>query len=92
MERNNLIKNLFPDATRKQPSKEESVMAFCADVLGGNTFNPSGKPEAVPGGYIIRGTNKVQVRSKDDKEDEANSLIKAIDKKVEILSVFKEIQ
>jgi len=55
------MQELLPSVTRKfgaAPS-EEDVDVFFKEVLGKRTFNPVKKPQAVPGGYIIWGENKL---------------------------------
>lgn len=84
---NNFVQSLFPEVTRKEALDEACVTAFCSEILGRATFNPTGKPEAVPGGYIIRGSNKA---SKDDMNGDL--LIQAIDKRLSYSSVYKKIQ
>lgn len=68
-----MVEALFPPSTRKEgatPSQAQ-VNILMADVLTKiKLFNPSGKPEPVPGGYIIRGTNQF---------DSGQELIDAID-------------
>jgi hypothetical protein len=88
MERNNVISNLFPEVTRQEPLREDTVMAFLQEVCGKDTFNPSSKPEALPGGYIVRGTNRL---AKDTEED-GDSLMDAIEKKLTTSSVYQKIQ
>eukprot|EP00956_Cyclotella_meneghiniana_P033017 scaffold92765_cov67-Cyclotella_meneghiniana.AAC.4 len=68
---NNFVQNLLPEVTRKEALNEECVASFCSDILGRTTFDPTGKPEAVPGGYIIRGTNKIH---HDDMNDPTPSI------------------
>ena len=84
---NNFVQNLLPEVTRKEALNEECVALFCSDILGRTTFDPTGKPEAVPGGYIIRGTNKIH-------QDDMNGdlLIEAIDKRLSTSSMYKRIQ
>ena len=66
------FESLFPAATRKdgQAPTFAQAMALITDVLPEAGFNPSGKPEEVPGGFIIRGINKL---------DDNDKLIEAID-------------
>jgi hypothetical protein len=67
-----ITKSLFPAATRKEgetPTMAQA-MILITDILPKAGFNPSGKPEHVSGGFLIRGTNKL---SDNDK------LIEAID-------------
>jgi len=55
------MQELLPSVTRKfgaAPS-EEDVDVFFKEVFGKRTFNPVKKPQAVPGGYIIWGENKL---------------------------------
>jgi hypothetical protein len=67
-----ITESLFPAATRKdgQAPTFAQAMTLITDVLPKAGFNPSGKPENVPGGFIIRGTNKL---------DDNDKLIEAID-------------
>jgi len=52
---------IIPEFMRKLQNipKRSDVDTFFAKVLGKYTFNPVQKPEAVPGGYIIRGHNRL---------------------------------
>ena len=64
--------SLFPKATRKEgetPTMAEA-MTLLNNVLPKAGFSPSGKPEPILGGYLIRGTNK---------KKDANTLIESID-------------
>jgi len=58
--RERFVTSIFPDATRKEkipePTEEEAKI-FVEKVLNRTTFNPSSKPEKIPGGYLIRGIN-----------------------------------
>ncbi|KAL3790813.1 hypothetical protein HJC23_004714 [Cyclotella cryptica] len=60
IEMNSFISGMLPEVTRKSPLNEKYVDAFCKEVLSFDTFNPSGKPKNVPGGYIIRGESRVK--------------------------------
>ena len=59
----NMVESLFPPTTRRdgeEPS-EEDVNAACVEIFAkDNIWSPSGKPEKVPGGYIIRGVTKYE--------------------------------
>eukprot|EP00558_Chaetoceros_sp_UNC1202_P010603 CAMPEP_0197234186 /NCGR_PEP_ID=MMETSP1429-20130617/1990_1 /TAXON_ID=49237 /ORGANISM="Chaetoceros sp., Strain UNC1202" /LENGTH=863 /DNA_ID=CAMNT_0042692531 /DNA_START=24 /DNA_END=2615 /DNA_ORIENTATION=- len=69
------IKSLLPEVTRKegQAPLEEDVDEFFK-TLGKKTFNPTNKPERIPGGYIIRGDNRLK---------NGNELVKAIRKRLQ---------
>lgn len=76
---------MLPEVTRKsgQTPSKEIADAFFAEVLGKRTFNPTSKPEPIPGGYIIRGENKM--KSNDE-------LAIALEKALEKSSVAGKIQ
>ena len=87
---NAFVRNLLPESTRKKPLHEEYIDALFSDVLGKDTFNPTErKPQAVPGGYLIRGESKV--KSKEGKDD-GDLLIEALDKKIAASSLAGKIQ
>jgi len=68
-----MVEALFPPSTRKEGATPSQAQAniLMADVLTKiKLFSPSGKPEPVPGGFIIRGTNQF---------DSGQELIDAID-------------
>lgn len=77
-----MVENFLPRNTRKEgtaPTKSE-VEVFTTKVLGTvgkNTFQQSGGPEPIPGGYIIRG--KMASKLKDD----GDKLIELLDKEIE---------
>jgi hypothetical protein len=83
------VKSLLPEVTRKVGVKTECIDAFYADVLGREVFNPTGKPENVPGGFIIRGEGKVKPT---DGKDYGDALIDALDKKISKSSLAGKIQ
>ncbi len=86
---NAFVRSLLPEVTRKEGVKEEYIEAFCSDVLGKDVFNPTGKPENVPGGFIIRGEGKVKPI---DGKDYGDVLIDALDKKMARTSLEGKIQ
>jgi hypothetical protein len=88
-EKNAFVSTLFPEVTRKEPLNETYMDALYSEVLGVDTFNPNGKPEAVPGGYIVRGIGKVKAN---DGEDYGDSLVKALDAKIAQSSLRDKIQ
>eukprot|EP00984_Skeletonema_dohrnii_P037276 scaffold39173_cov133-Skeletonema_dohrnii-CCMP3373.AAC.2 len=56
-----MIESLYPKSTRKEDETPDKrlVDAFLNDVVAStNSFIPSSQPMPVPGGYIVRGTNK----------------------------------
>lgn len=87
---NAFVQSLLPESTRKEPLKEDYIDALFSEVLGKDTFNPTErKPQAVPGGYLIRGESKV--KSKEGKED-GDLLIEALDRKIAASSLAGKIQ
>lgn len=84
------IKSLLPEVTRKSPVPEEYVDVLYDEVLGKDTFNPTErKPSAVPGGYLIKGENKVKsVEGRDD----GDVLIERLDEKISKTSAAGKIQ
>ncbi|KAL7543542.1 hypothetical protein ACHAXR_012847 [Thalassiosira sp. AJA248-18] len=89
-EMTSFVKNLLPEVTRKEPVKEEYIDALYSEVLGKDTFNPKErKPQAVPGGYLIRGNSRV--RPKEGKDD-GDVLVEALDEKISKSSVAGKIQ
>jgi hypothetical protein len=89
IEMNSFISGMLPEVTRKRPLNEEYVTAFCKEVLGVDTFRPNGKPENVPGGYIIRGESRV--KSQQGRGD-GDVLIETIGKRLAGSSVDKNVQ
>lgn len=75
-----MAESLFPNACRKEGETPTMAQAniLVADVLPKAGFNPSGKPEPIEGGYIIRGTNKL---------DNGDALIESIDEKLQKSSI-----
>ena len=87
---NSFVSSILPECTRKGPVKEEYVDAFYAEVLGKDTFIPrERKPQAIPGGYVIRGDSKV--KSKEGR-DSGDVLIEVLDEKISKSSVAGKIQ
>ena len=80
----NYVRNLLPEVTRKedQAPSEEDAMAFFSEVLGKKTFNPSSKPESIPGGFVIRGENNLK---------NGDDLVKALDAKLKASSVLNKL-
>jgi hypothetical protein len=56
-----LTESLFPQCTRKEDQcpSEADALALVTDVLPKASFMPSGKPEPVAGGFLVRGTSKL---------------------------------
>lgn len=86
---NAFVRSLLPEVTRKEGVKQEYIEEFCSDVLGKDVFNPTGKPENVPGGFIIRGEGKVKPI---DGKDYGDVLIDTLDKKMAKTSLVGKIQ
>lgn len=58
-----MMESLYPKSTRKEGTVPSQAQAniLMADVMTKiKRFSPSGKPEEVPGGYIIRGTSEYE--------------------------------
>ena len=90
VEINNFIRKLLPATTRKEPVKQEYIDALYSEVFGKDTFNPKErKPEAVPGGYLVRGVSKVRPKKE---EDDGDVLIQALDRKISESSLAGKIQ
>lgn len=71
------VESFFPDVTRKGKGYEPTELDandIITYVLGKDTFNPKSKPEKIPGGFVIRGTNKFET---------GEALIDALDKRFE---------
>lgn len=70
------IETLYPPCTRKtdqQPTLAQ-VKQLASEILPNVGFKPTQQPEAVAGGYVIRGTTRTGI--------EGNTLIDAIDKQL----------
>ncbi|KAL7457666.1 hypothetical protein ACHAWC_010442 [Mediolabrus comicus] len=86
---NAFVRNILPEVTRKDGVKKEDIDVLYSDVLGKDVFNPNGKPENVPGGFIIRGVGKVKPI---DGKDYGDVLIDALDKKMATSSLAGKVQ
>lgn len=86
---NAFVRNILPEVTRKDGVNEEYIDVLYSDVLGKDVFNPNGKPENVPGGFIIRGEGKVKPI---DGKDYGDVLIDALDKKMATSSLAGKVQ
>ena len=71
-----MIESLFPKSTRKEGETPTSAQidVFYSQILDKNIFAPSGKPEEISGGYIIRGTSL---------KENGDDLIRALDEKLD---------
>lgn len=87
---NSFVQSLLPESTRKQPLKEEYIDVLFSEVLGKDNFNPTErKPQAVPGGYLIRGQSKIKSIKG---EDDGDLLIEALDRKIAESTVARKVQ
>jgi hypothetical protein len=79
------VKSLLPAVTRKngQTPALDDVNVFFAEALGKRTFNPTSKPEPIPGGFIIRGENRLKT---------GDDLISSLDKALQSSSVAGKMQ
>lgn len=74
----NMVESFLPRVTRKEngaPTKED-VDLLVNQVLGKDTFQLSGKPEAIPGGFILRGAMASNLKNNGD------LLIECLDEKI----------
>ena len=89
VEINTFIESLFPKCTRKEPVNVEYLDTITTEVLSKDIFIQRDKPQAVPGGYLIKGESAVKsIKGKDD----GDVLIEALDKKMDKSSVAKKVQ
>eukprot|EP00551_Chaetoceros_affinis_P010571 CAMPEP_0203669702 /NCGR_PEP_ID=MMETSP0090-20130426/5997_1 /ASSEMBLY_ACC=CAM_ASM_001088 /TAXON_ID=426623 /ORGANISM="Chaetoceros affinis, Strain CCMP159" /LENGTH=895 /DNA_ID=CAMNT_0050534435 /DNA_START=443 /DNA_END=3130 /DNA_ORIENTATION=+ len=84
LEGDNYVRSMLPAVMRKEGNKltQADADAFFSEVLGRKTFNPISKPEAIPGGYIIRGENKLK---------SSDELVAAMEKALEKSSVAGKV-
>lgn len=81
----NMVESLFPKTTRREgeePSEKDVSTAYVEIFSKDNTWSPSGKPEKVPGGYIIRGVTKYET---------GKELMETIENKLESSSLADKI-
>ena len=78
------IESLYPQCMRKEGQKPTmpQMQQLIADVLPKASFSATSKPEPVEGGYVIRGTNKLE---------NGDLLIEAIDKLLAKSSLGKKM-
>ena len=85
------VEAILPKRTRKYEDDYESEYApteedldfVYKNVLGMKTFNPTSKPEMVPGGFIIRGENRlIGAGKEEDKLSSSDAIIQEIDEKL----------
>lgn len=79
------VKSLLPAVTRKmgQTPALDDVNVFFSEVLGKKTFNPFSKPERIPGGYVIRGENKLKT---------SDDLVSSLDEALQSKSLVNKMQ
>ncbi len=84
-EGDNYVRSMLPAVMRKEGNmpSEKDADAFFAEVLGSRTFNPISKPERVPGGYVIRGENRLKT---------SDELVVALEKALEKSSVADKLR
>ena len=85
IEGDNYVRSMLPDAARRDGNMpSEKVMdVFFKEILSKKTFNPISKPEPIPGGYIIRGDNKMK---------SSDALVAALEVALENSSIAGEVQ
>lgn len=89
VEINTFIESLFPKSTRKEPVNVDYLDIVTTEILSKETFIQRDKPQAVPGGYLIKGESVIKsIKGKDD----GDVLIEALDNKIAKSSVAKKVQ
>lgn len=85
MEKDKYIEGMLPRETRKVElvPAEDDINIFFSEVLSNRNFNPTGKPENVPGGFLIRGENKMK---------DGDDLVKALDKALAATNISDKVQ
>lgn len=85
MEKDKYIEGMLPRQTRKVElvPTEDDIDVFFSEVLSNKNFNPTGKPENIPGGYLIRGENKMK---------DGDELVKTLDKALAATNVSDKVQ
>jgi len=89
VEINTFIESLFPKSTRKEPVNVDYLDIVTTEILSKETFIQRDKPQAVPGGYLIKGESAIKsIKGKDD----GDVLIEALDNKISKSSVAGKVQ
>lgn len=85
MEKDKYIEGMLPRETRKVElvPTEDDINIFFSEVLSNRNFNPTGKPENVPGGFLIRGENKMK---------DGDELVKTLDKALATTNISDKVQ
>lgn len=85
MEKDKYIEGMLPRESRKVElvPTEDDINIFFSEVLNSRNFNPTGKPENVPGGYLIRGENKMK---------DGDELVKTLDKALAGTNISDKVQ
>ena len=85
MEKDKYIEGMLPRETRKVElvPTEDDINIFFSEVLSNRNFNPTGKPENVPGGFLIRGENKMK---------DGDELVKTLDKALAATNISDKVQ
>ena len=60
VEINTFIESLFPKCTRKEPVNVEYLDLITTEILSKDIFIQRDKPQAVPGGYLIKGESVIK--------------------------------
>jgi len=89
VEINTFIESLFPKSTRKEPVNVEYLDLITTEILSKDIFIQRDKPQAVPGGYLIKGESAIKsIKGKED----GDVLIEALDNKISKSSVAGKVQ
>ena len=85
LEKDKYIESMLPSETRKVEGipTDEDINVFFSQVLSNKNFNPTDKPVNIPGGFLIRGEN----RMKDGYE-----LVETLEKKLAVTNVSNKVQ
>jgi len=84
-EKDKYIENMLPSETRKVDAipTEEDIDVFFTQVLSNKSFNPTDKPANIPGGFLIRGENRLK---------DGYELVETLDKKLAATNISDKVQ
>jgi len=87
----NLVEGCFPKECRREgeePTEAEAKIVLQDVLIKDKAWNPSGQPEKVPGGFIIRGTTKYENGTELIAALDANLATSRIRNRVSLFYVF----
>ena len=84
-EKDKYIENMLPSETRKVDviPTDEDIDVFFTQVLSNKNFNPTDKPVNIPGGFLIRGENRLK---------DGYELVETLDKKLAATNISDKVQ